>query len=398
MNNSKDQSPDLLQQAWRDHLSESRITVNAELLQQEVQTDRDSFRSVIINHDVTEVLVALFLIPVWFLLGASVPSTLWTWYLAVPSLIGVPSFMLWHRWRNHRPENPDETLVDCVSRAIADQEDQIWLLRNVVWWYLLPFAVPIMIFFAHAAWDSRSSGVWESIAFFLVLTGFVTALYVFIYWLNQAAVRKDLIPKRDALQSVLSSLTNETTESVDEVSLSVASVASLSETKTEPPKLSLNRTVIGLTAFVLIIWGVLEFMGFAKDHPELFRESPAISRTGDLNDKRSPFDAVRWEELAPEVKLDDEWYRLVALDDTPAEDIVAFARGKFLDNYRKRFEEDLVEILVAMECPPGDTVKLELRSLDSLKTTIRPDVPMTREKRKRIFDANTDRQQPESQF
>jgi hypothetical protein len=37
-----------------------------------------------------------------------------------------------------KPNEPDEPLLQCVKNSLTQMEDQIWLLRNVLWWYLLP--------------------------------------------------------------------------------------------------------------------------------------------------------------------------------------------------------------------------------------------------------------------
>lgn len=48
-----------------------------------------------------------------------------------------------------RRAGPGHSLVREVEGALADVEHQIWLLRNVFWWYQLPVVVPILAFFAH---------------------------------------------------------------------------------------------------------------------------------------------------------------------------------------------------------------------------------------------------------
>ena len=50
------------------------------------------------------------------------------------------------------PSDPDEPLLSCVKDSLAQVEHQIWLLRNVFWWYLLPSAIPLLAFFAHVSW------------------------------------------------------------------------------------------------------------------------------------------------------------------------------------------------------------------------------------------------------
>jgi hypothetical protein len=103
--------------------------------------------------------------------------------------------------------------------------------------------------------------------------------------------------------------------------------------------------------------------------------------------KRAPYPAIRWEGEAPEVSLDGEWHALLAIDGVEAERIVAFARRTWGDLWRKRFEEDLVEVLSRMGNAAGDAVALSLRNLETGETTTRSRVPMTEANRRAIRDA-----------
>jgi hypothetical protein len=84
------------------------------------------------------------------------------------------------------------------------------------------------------------------------------------------------------------------------------------------------------------------------------------------------------------------WAELVSIDGTPAARIVAFCQEHYPqrgDLWRKRFGEDLVEVLSAMGHPPGDRVRLELKTLpEGGRRTI--ELPMTRENRQRIWQRN----------
>ena len=83
----------------------------------------------------------------------------WTWYLTVPVLIWVAGFTLVYRLRHKQPPgNPDESLLECARRSLKDVEAQIWLLTNVLWWYLLPPTLSLMTFFVHTNW--QLSGNW----------------------------------------------------------------------------------------------------------------------------------------------------------------------------------------------------------------------------------------------
>ena len=45
-----------------------------------------------------------------------------------------------------------------MESSLAQVEHQIWLLRNVFWWYLLPLALATLAFFGQVAWQVRSGG------------------------------------------------------------------------------------------------------------------------------------------------------------------------------------------------------------------------------------------------
>ncbi|MFT5322570.1 MAG: CubicO group peptidase (beta-lactamase class C family) [Planctomycetaceae bacterium] len=85
--------------------------------------------------------------------------------------------------------------------------------------------------------------------------------------------------------------------------------------------------------------------------------------------KKSPFNAVRWQETQPEVRLGKEWFKPVSLNKIPAAEIVAFSQETYGDQWRKRFEEDLVELLTRMKHPPQDKVTLVVQGSSS-KTNV----------------------------
>ena len=97
--------------------------------------------------------------------------------------------------------------------------------------------------------------------------------------------------------------------------------------------------------------------------------------------KLSPFSAIRWKLELPEVKVEEEWYKLLAIDGLTTKEILDFSRQTFEEEWRKGFEEDLVELLIKMGHDPGTSVKLDLQQLDSGQTVVKEDVEMTYENR-----------------
>jgi hypothetical protein len=108
------------------------------------------------------------------------------------------------RQRRRQPA-PGDTLRSNVESSLAQVEHQIWLLRNIFWWYLLPPFTAMTIFPAHRAWLSRDDG-WPALGEFAGAACCFALVAWFIYWLNQYALRKELEPRRKELQALLNSL------------------------------------------------------------------------------------------------------------------------------------------------------------------------------------------------
>ena len=355
----------------------TRVTVDADLLLNEVQRNQRSFRATIFWRDFREVVVAILLIPLWFYLGAK-NSPPWTWYLTVPVLVWIAGFMLAYRMR-HRPHanEPGEPVVQFAKRSLTEVEDQIWLLRNIFWWYLLPPGLSIFAFFAHVSWLSAiQSNDWlAAFVFATFLFAFLFGLYGFIYYLNQRAVDAQLEPRRQELLTLLTSLGDET----------------ISEPGGDYPTNERAERAASSAHFVrlLFVSGLCAVALAALCAAAFF----AGQRTEYA--KRAPYAAIRWEGDKPVVKIGDDWFALVSLDGTPAEDIVSFSRRTYANIWRKRFEEDLVEVLSRMAHKPKDTVRLVVRPLGSQATRTLEGVPMTEANRRAIYDAARARERSE---
>jgi hypothetical protein len=201
-------NPDNLKQAWQAQSSPCRLTIDAELLLREVQRNQQHFTATIFWRDVREVGTAFLLTPIWIYMGIRLALP-WTWYLSVPAILWIALFMLVDRMRHKRkPPEGGETLRDGVESSLAAVEHQIWLLRNVFWWYLLPVVLSCLAFFGQVAWLGRSDGWLTALAVGIVVL--VAAMMVAgIYWLNQEAVRTYLEPRREELKALLGSLEGE---------------------------------------------------------------------------------------------------------------------------------------------------------------------------------------------
>ena len=202
-------NPDNFKQAWQTQTSQTRLTIDAELLLKELRRSQRYFAATILWRDVREVGTSLLMVPVWLYLGVKY-SLPWTWYLTVPALLWIAGYMLADRMRHKRqPPEPGEPLRQRVESSLAQVEHQIRLLRNVLWWYLLPLFLPMLAFFGQVAWQERSGGWWTALAVSPVVA-LGAIVFAGVYWLNQYAVRAGLEPRRRELESLLMSLDDET--------------------------------------------------------------------------------------------------------------------------------------------------------------------------------------------
>ena len=130
------------------------------------------------------------MLPLWFYLGHRF-NLPWSWYLGIPAITWLIVFILVDRYRHKQPPSKSgESLVDCVQASLAQVEHQIWLLRNVFWWYLLPCTIAIMAFFMQIAWCG-SSALWMFALAVVPIVLLLALLYGFVYYLNQRAVRRE---------------------------------------------------------------------------------------------------------------------------------------------------------------------------------------------------------------
>ena len=83
-------------------------------------------------------------------------------------------------------------------------------------------------------------------------------------------------------------------------------------------------------------------------------------------DKLGAFEVVRWKDdaaVGPEVELGGIKYELRELQDIPVAKVIEYCKKHYPKDWRKAFEEDLVEVLSKMQKPPDarGTIKAKLR-------------------------------------
>lgn len=110
-----------------------------------------------------------------------------------------------------------------------------------------------------------------------------------------------------------------------------------------------------------------------------------------LQRRLSPFEAVQWKGMTPHVRVGGTWYELVSMDGLSAAQVVARCQALDPQHWQKRFEEDLVEVLMRTGHPIGDRTMLEVKDQETGQVRVLMDVPLTRENRDALWRAGSTR-------
>ncbi len=193
-----------LQKTWQAQPAGARVTIATETLLREVRRNERNFQLTIFWRDVREVGIAAVMTVLFGWQGWH--HAQWTDGLLALTCAGIGAFMLVDRWRQHQ-QRPvaNDPLKACVLNSLREVTHQIKLLKNVFWWYLLPFDVALVIYIL-----APLAPGWRRGFDVLMATGFVMAfcglVSWFLYWVNQYAVRHELEPRRRELAALLAGL------------------------------------------------------------------------------------------------------------------------------------------------------------------------------------------------
>ncbi len=138
-----------------------------------------------------------------------------------------------------------------------------------------------------------------------------------------------------------------------------------------------NRLVTALLAVMILLGLFGGYMSVLK--PRL------IPLSGDWYATRTPFDGLAWVGESPEVLVNGTWYELVSIDGLKSEYIIGFCKQEVGRSWRKRFSEDLLQVLNLMGDWPIRGVDLEVRERDTGRIVMLPRVPLDHDKRQAIM-------------
>lgn len=191
---------DELQQTWQSQPAPT-LRIDADMLLSQVRRNQRSLKSTLFWRDFREVVIAVAMIP--FFANAAREQG-WHWLSFCLACAWMAGYILVDRWRRRKKKPAsDHALARCVDESLDEVEHQIWLLKNIAWWYLLPGILAALFTFTYMF--VTISGL----RFGLLLgMGAFFAVYAGVYWLNQYAVRTELEPRRQELLAIRESLTS----------------------------------------------------------------------------------------------------------------------------------------------------------------------------------------------
>jgi hypothetical protein len=197
---------DDLQSKWQSHNHGTSLNVDSDLLLKEVQRNHQTLESSLLRRDIVEVVAAAVVTGVFGFMAVRLNE--WSLFLCSFGGLFVGTFFVVDRWiqsRKHPRPATDQSLQSCIQTSLVQVNHQIWLLKNIFWWYLLPLIPGMVAFLSAVGWKMHEVGPLA-----LLLVAAVGLLCAFVFWgvylLNQQAVKKTFEPRRDELEALLASL------------------------------------------------------------------------------------------------------------------------------------------------------------------------------------------------
>ena len=164
-------------------------------------------------------------------------------------IIGSTIFIAWklvHARRSTPPASSGATVVESLRAELNAVRTQSRLLGSVLWWYLLPPGIGLLV----ATW-----GLPVHLLAKIPALLFFIAVFGFIYWLNQWARSKQLLPLEAQLESLIHSA--ETGEPLDEMHVANLRPVVLSMAATEKVK----PVEFKVAFWQVALWGEIGFIG-----------------------------------------------------------------------------------------------------------------------------------------
>jgi len=191
---------DELQAKWQAHDHGMRLNIDADLLLREVRRNHRALELQLWQRDFGEVTAAVLITGVFATLAVLMHQ--WTLLLCAAGSLFVGLFFVVDRWKQRRRRSViGNSLQSTIEASLAEVQHQIWLLRNILWWYLLPLVPGLVAFLVTNFWQSSEKGIAEQIV--IAGVGLIcAAAFWSVYRINQREIKKTLEPRRNELEEL----------------------------------------------------------------------------------------------------------------------------------------------------------------------------------------------------
>jgi hypothetical protein len=223
-----------------------------------IQKQTSQLRRILGARDIGELVACAFVMIVFgcfaFFLHAHQPiSRLGDWIIIASTI-----FIAWKLIHTRRttPSAPaGATIVESLRAELNSVRAQSRLLGSVLWWYLLPSFVGLLVMTWGGLPINDPVTLLVMIPANIIVTLFFIAVDVFIYRLNQRARAKQLLPLEAQLESLLHSA--ETCEPLDETQIADLRPIALSIAAADQAK----PVEFKVAFWQIALWGEIGFIG-----------------------------------------------------------------------------------------------------------------------------------------
>lgn len=189
---------------WRAHDHGGQPPEDTSLILNQVRMQHRDFERKLVQRDISEVAAAVLVAGFFGAQGFWLRS--WPMLLCAAGGVFVGAFFIIDRViQSGRRPKVEDTTISYLTASLAQVKHQIWLLRNVFWWYLLPLVPGLAVFLGLSIWDARRQGIGEQVVALAVAAICAAAFWV-VFRINQREVRNSLEPQRQELEAMLQRL------------------------------------------------------------------------------------------------------------------------------------------------------------------------------------------------
>ena len=190
-----------LKKIWQNSPQEEQLKFNHSKLLMDMDYSLKNFERDVRNRDLREVIVSILLMPVMVAIAFFIPAFLSK--IGIALIVLALAFIVF-KLKNVKKYKKEIDPVGSVKEQLLGMRHYVIkqkdLLDNVLYWYLLPLFIGIVLFFI---------GLGDSVLKTTLLIGIAVVVCAGIYWINKKAVKEYYGPLLAKLHTAIELLKSE---------------------------------------------------------------------------------------------------------------------------------------------------------------------------------------------